>query len=66
MTRNNHGGSRMDDVNATLLIAALETEGMIEPCDECDSHPLDWMDAVGIDLSDEIWPYGEWMTDECV
>jgi len=55
MTRNNHGGSRMDDINATLLIAALEAEGIVEPCEDIGSHPLDWMDVVGVDLFDECW-----------
>jgi len=55
MTRNNHGGSRMDNINATLLIAALEAEGIVEPCEDIGSHPLDWMDVVGVDLFDECW-----------
>ena len=55
MTRNNHGESRMDDINATLLIAALEAEGIVEPCEDIGSHPLDWMDVVGVDLFDECW-----------
>jgi len=55
MTRNNHGGSRMDDINATLLIAALEAEGIVEPCEDIGSHPLDWMEVVGVDLFDELW-----------
>jgi len=55
MTRNNHGGSRMDDINATLLIAALEAEGIVEPCEDIGSHPLDWMEVVGVDLFDECW-----------
>ena len=55
MTRNNHRGSRMDDINTTLLIAALEAEGIVEPCEDIGSHPLDWMDVVGVDLFDECW-----------
>jgi len=55
MTRNNHGGSRMDNINATLLIAALEAEGIVEPCEDIGSHPLDWMEVVGVDLFDEGW-----------
>jgi len=55
MTRNNHGGSRMDDINTTLLIAALEAEGIVEPCEDIGSHPLDWMEVVGVDLFDECW-----------
>lgn len=55
MTRNNHGGSRMDNINATLLIAALEAEGIVEPCEDIGSHPLDWMEVVGVDLFDECW-----------
>ena len=58
MTRNaNHGESKMDNINATLLMAALEMDGMIEPCDECDAHPLDLSDVIGVDLCDEIWPH---------
>jgi len=45
----------MDDINTTLLIAALEAEGTIEPCDDVNAHPLDWMDVTGIDLFDECW-----------
>lgn len=55
MTRNNHRGSRMDDINTTLLIAALEAEGIVEPCEDIGSHPLDWMEVVGVDLFDEVW-----------
>ena len=59
MTRNNHGGSRMDNINATLLIAALEAEGIVEPCEDIGSHPLDWMEVVGVDLFDECWNHEE-------
>ena len=45
----------MDDINTTLLIAALEAEGIVEPCDEHDAHALDWMEVVGVDLFDECW-----------
>ena len=45
----------MDDINATLLIAALEAEGIVEPCEDIGSHPLDWMEVVGADLFDEVW-----------
>ena len=55
MTRNNHGGLKMDEINTTLLIAALEAEGIVEPCEDIGSHPLDWMDVVGVDLFDECW-----------
>ena len=56
MTRNaNHGEATMDAINAELLIAALEAEGIVEPCDEHDAHALDWMEVVGVDLFDECW-----------
>ena len=45
----------MDDINTTLFIAALETAGIVEPCDDIDAHALDWMDVVGVDLFDECW-----------
>ena len=57
MTRNaNHKESKMDDINTTLLIAALEAEGIVEPCDELNCHPLDWCEVTGVDLCEEIWP----------
>ena len=46
----------MDDINTTLLIAALEAEGIVEPCDELNCHPLDWCEVTGVDLCEEIWP----------
>ena len=49
----------MDQINTELLIAALEADGIVEPCDEHDCHPLDWMDAIGVDLFDECWNYEE-------
>ena len=55
MTRNNHGDLKMDDLNAALMIASLEAEGIVEPCDDIGSHPLDWMEVVGVDLFDEVW-----------
>ena len=55
MTSNNHGELKMDEINTTLLIAALEAEGIVEPCDDIGSHPLDWMEVVGVDLFDECW-----------
>jgi hypothetical protein len=55
MTRNNHGELKMDEINTTLLIAALEAEGIVEPCDDITAHPLDWMEVVGVDLFDECW-----------
>ena len=56
MTRNpHHGDLKMDDINTTLFIAALETAGIVEPCDDIDAHALDWMDVVGVDLFDECW-----------
>ena len=45
----------MDDINTTLRIAALEAEGIVEPCDDIGAHPLDWMEVTGIDLFDECW-----------
>ena len=45
----------MDQINTELLIAALEADGIVEPCDEPTCHPLDWMDAIGVDLFDECW-----------
>ena len=55
MTRNNHGELKMDHINTELLIASLEAEGIVEPCDDIGSHPLDWMEVVGVDLFDECW-----------
>ena len=55
MTRNNHGELKMDEINTTLLIASLEAEGIVESCDDIGSHPLDWMEVVGVDLFDEVW-----------
>ena len=56
MTRNaNHKELRMDDINAKLLIAALEAEGIVEPIDDNGSGPLDWMDVTGVDLFDEVY-----------
>ena len=37
----------MDNINTELLIAALEAEGIVEPCDDIGSHPLDWMEVGG-------------------
>ena len=45
----------MLNINAELLIAALENEGYIEPCDESNSHPLDWCEVTGVDLCDQIY-----------
>ena len=46
----------MLDINTQLLIAALENEGVVEPCDDINAHPLDWCEVTGVDLCDEIWP----------
>ena len=46
----------MLDINTHLLIAALENEGVVEPCDDINAHPLDWCEVTGVDLCDEIWP----------
>ena len=45
----------MDSINTELLIASLEAEGIVEPCDDIGSHALDWMEVVGVDLFDECW-----------
>ena len=45
----------MDQINTELLIAALEADGIVEPCDEPTCHPLDWMDVIGVDLFDECF-----------
>jgi|TARA_B100001094_G_scaffold27430_1_gene22855 hypothetical protein len=45
----------MLDINTQLLIAALENEGVVEPCDDNNSHPLDWCEVTGVDLFDEIY-----------
>ncbi len=49
----------MDDINTMLLIAALEADGIVEPCDEC--HPLDWASVVNVDIWEELYP----QADEC-
>ena len=45
----------MSNINTELLLAALQTEGCVEPCDENNSHPLDWCEVTGVDLFDEIY-----------
>lgn len=55
MTTTTTKENAMDEINTTLLIAALEAEGIVEPIDDIGSHPLDWMDVVGVDLFDECW-----------
>jgi hypothetical protein len=45
----------MFNIDMQLLIAALESEGCVEPCDENNSHPLDWCDVTGVDLFEEIY-----------
>lgn len=47
----------MDDINTTLLIAALEAQGIVEPCDEPTCHPLDWAETIGVDLFDDIYQW---------
>ena len=46
-----------DKINAELTLAAMETQGMIEPCDENNCHPLDWMEVVNVDIFDEIYSW---------
>lgn len=43
-----------EDINRILAELAEDgtLEPMVEPCDESDSHPLDWADAVN--LFDEV------------
>ena len=45
-----------EDINAILNSCA--DEGVIEPIDENDCHPLDWAEVTGLsdELFDEIYP----------
>jgi len=45
-----------DDVNR--ILAEMSDEGMIEPIDEADCHPMDWAEVVGIadEIFDEVYP----------
>lgn len=54
----------MDDINTMLLIAALEAEEMVEPCDEC--HPLDWASVVNVDIWEELYPQANECTGLCL
>ena len=45
----------MDAINAELMLAAMESQGIIEPIDDEGSGPLDWMDVTGVDLFDEVY-----------
>lgn len=50
--------SDFEDVNR--ILAEMSDEGMVEPIDEDDCHPLDYADVTG--LFDEMYP--EPMVDE--
>ena len=47
----------IDEINAKLALAAMESAGLVEPCDEPDAHPLDWCEVVSVDLFDEIYTW---------
>ena len=48
-----------EEVNA--ILSAMTDEGMVEPIDEQDCHPLDWAEVVGIldEVFDEVYPEAE-------
>lgn len=51
-----------EDVNR--ILAEMRDEGMIEPIDENDCHPMDWAEVTGLldEVVDQIYP--EPMVDE--
>ena len=46
----------IDDINAILIECV--TEGLIEPIDDINCHPLDWAEVVGVadEIFDEMYP----------
>ena len=48
-----------EEVNA--ILSAMTDEGMVEPIDEQDCHPLDWAEVVGIldEVFDDVYPEAE-------
>lgn len=47
----------LKDINTELLIASIESQNMVEPCDEKNAHALDWCEVVSVDLFDEIYTW---------
>lgn len=49
-----------EDINTILAQLADEgvVEPIVEPCDFCDAHPLDWAEVAGIvdEVADLIYP----------
>jgi hypothetical protein len=43
-----------EDVN--WILDELAEQGIVEPIDENDCHPLDWASVVGVDIFDEVYP----------
>lgn len=45
-----------EDINR--ILAEMRDEGLVEPIDEVDCHPLDWAEVVGIlnEVFVEIYP----------
>lgn len=45
-----------DDINR--ILAEMVDDGMAEPCDCDDAHPLDWAEATNLwdEIVDEIYP----------
>jgi len=48
-----------DDVN--LILSEMAEQGMVEPIDESDCHPLDWAEVTGLldEVLEDIYPYAE-------
>jgi hypothetical protein len=48
-----------EEINA--ILSAMHDEGMVEPIDENDCHPLDWAEVVGIvdEVFDDVYPEAE-------